>query len=828
MRFLSPRVLLLCVVLVLSGVIIWQVANFAMRYRGEPAGDVFRYGVDDSSAHGWNMRNVTSGWVFSEATDAPVQVTLLADGVSVRQVQATRERRDVAAAFPLVERATFPGFEFVLSMREYPHGRYHSRLRFEDDKGNVAEIDAPMVENAAPLGKALAQSARMLNPEYVDVRVWAWHPSAIAHVEVAGVALEHQGEGVLPPDFTYPLFPDNTGAMTRTKGSMYAGRVPAELFDQGYTLVQAEVTAKDGSTGRVPVSLLWRGDVTQKQPKARCAGMPFTLYYPVGNGFFEQQVDQLLTLQQMLSAPCVHVGVRARVEYLRTTKGAEGDYQFDADFSRDKLKAGGKEMSGMALNALLALAKKHQLPLMITLDGGVWADSKFPSEWDAVDYLEQDAQLVQWNEQGHAPEDDALSDLPGSHASPQLARMMTLNHANTRYRTLKQRNLQAAVRIITQWQAENPQLDVRINLDPDQYINPWFFGQHWFDYNPHTIAQFKDWLENTGIYAKTGSLYGQGLHPATTAFEPPRGALDGSKEYQLWIQFKRHLVATHTADLARWAHEAGMAVERIYTSQGVNESSIAIAHNDSAQDWTDQSGSSLQGAVSPHAQLGVILYGKTARNEGLTRRDEPLFAQFRALSPAWGVVEMHPATLAFADTMPSAAIAYNTMQQLGHYGAVFLSPMWGGLMGDQQVNPEHFRAYDVMEGSPFEYALFDWLHESRDVPVGGVLYAFGNAQIHSDDGWLATHGTLRAEDGVLHITPDTSGDARITLPALPHDTPSPQWLTLIFTHNAPAVTLNAIACERTENQARCRWKGAESMPVLHIKSPATLERAFLY
>ncbi len=103
-------------------------------------------------------------------------------------------------------------------------------------------------------------------------------------------------------------------------------------------------------------------------------------------------------------------------------------------------------MTGMPLHELLQLAVRRHAPLLVSLDGGVWADAAFSMpDHDVVDVLEQDPRTVQWNQHGRPEEDDALSALPGSYDSPQLARMMSLNRFNTRFLAYKKRNLQAAV-----------------------------------------------------------------------------------------------------------------------------------------------------------------------------------------------------------------------------------------------------------------------------------------------------------------------------------------------------------------------------------------------
>ena len=40
-----------------------------------------------------------------------------------------------------------------------------------------------------------------------------------------------------------------------------------------------------------------------------------------------------------------------------------------------------------------------------------------------------------------------------------------------------------------------------MNLDPDTYLNPFFEEKQWYDYNPGTLRQFRQWLAGSGPYA---------------------------------------------------------------------------------------------------------------------------------------------------------------------------------------------------------------------------------------------------------------------------------------------------------------------------------------
>ena len=96
--------------------------------------------------------------------------------------------------------------------------------------------------------------------------------------------------------------------------------------------------------------------------------------------------------------------------------------------------------------------------------------------------------------------DDHLAHLPGSHASPELARALTLNVYARDVRRCKRRNLRQAAEALVRFMRDTPELLLGVNLDPDVYINPFFAEAQWYDYNPGTLRQFRHWLAGTGPY----------------------------------------------------------------------------------------------------------------------------------------------------------------------------------------------------------------------------------------------------------------------------------------------------------------------------------------
>ena len=737
-------------------------------------------------------RNLISGWAV--AGRVPVKIRVLAQDKEMLVLLASNHRDDVAKVFPAWPQAATSGFEGVLPIHGLPRGRYDLRILFEDGKGHNSEIVGPQVINDLPFGKILAQHDKMMSPGAIELRAWLADEQGIraAYAETEtgtplGKMTLTKKEQLLSA-FSDPRFNrDKAGDAPLKEGDLYVLTVPFAAIPSGLQRLQVRVEDNVGNIAVLPGPL-----VLDKNPTARqtCSGEKLRVFYPGGAVDFRNNFRQLQELRDMTQGGCVEIGFRGRVEYMRTTKGKQTDYIFDPNFPERLRNRNGKGMTGESLSELLDTALRFRAPLMITLDGGVWADSKFAApDLDIVDMLEQDERAVQWNQFGKSEPDDALKKLAGATDSPELARMMSLNRYNRRFLDYKKRNLQAAVREIVKFNQTHPAHYVMINLDPDEYINPWFYLTQWYDYNPDTLRQYREWLFHLGPYANGGELAFSRHEPGLTladanrlanqswkdvsAIEPPRRSIDYSDQWQqLWTQFRRHLVARHYDDLAAWVVEAGLPPERIYTSQTFIQADVAVSITDRANGWNDQAGVSIEGAKPRQGHLGVILYGPGSRNEGKPRSGSSLIDNIRRTDPEWGVVEFHPATIAFPEKLPDHAESYATMQALINGGAHFLSPMWGSYVGDRMVHPNNFKAYDVMEGSAYEYQFVWWLRAMQAWPVGSLFYPFGNALVKSNDGWIPAAGT--------HLI-NGYGELRLTGEGEHIGLVSPQWETRYLT-----------------------------------------------
>ena len=728
--------------------------------------------VDTSEPIRWNGPNVVGGWAI--ARGGQVKVLMMAGDRELARADANRPRDDVFRIFNAWPQAARSGFEFNLSMRNLPRGRYPLKVRFEGPDGTHTDVAGPEVRNDEPLGKVTAVADRLVNPDAIALDAWVFSEDGVDSVTLGteeGITLGPMlavRRSVPLANFEHAASAGHGKASPL--GTVYRAQMATAALPLGIHRLAVLVTTSGKRTAMLPGPLVRMGPPLAEA----CDDRKRRLYYPGNHRAFKHAFPSMRSWRDLVSAGCLEVGIRGRVEYLRTTRGRNHDYVFEPDFPNAGRLKNGREMTGESLRSLLDLALKLKAPLLITLDGGVWADSAFSDpEIDVVDMLEEDERTVQWNQFGRSEADNALGDLAGSMDSPELSRMMSLNRFNTRFLDYKKRNLQAAVREIIRFSRAHPEIEVKINLDPDLYINPWFYLTQWYDYNPDTLRQFREWLFHLGPYGDGGRLALARQEPKITLqeasrlagkqfasldeVEPPRDAIDYADPWQqTWSHFRRHLVAQHYEDMATWAAEAGMPPSNIYTAQTFIVADVAVGVRGPATNWTDQAGVSIEGAKPTQGHLGTILYGPASRNMGKPRSGRSLIGNIRSVDPEWGAVEFHPAVIVQPEKLPTHEESYQTLLAIVNGGANFMSPMWGSRADDQRLHPEKFRAYDSMEGTAFEFQLAWWMLKLQQLPAGNLLFPFGNALVDSQDGWTGGTGTrILASRGRLQLNGDS-------------------------------------------------------------------------
>lgn len=487
----------------------------------------------------------------------------------------------------------------------------------------------------------------------------------------------------------------------------------------------------------------------------------------------------------------VKVGMRVQILYLRTTKGPTADYAFDPDFSPVH-KCGERTIAEDSLNSVMAYALAQRLPVLFTLNGGFWADAACDApQWDANDFLEQDPQNDQWNEKGEVMPDDYLKNQAGSINSPELGRGLTFNFYAEKNRRYKKRNLMQAAALIRDFSLKHPDLFVGITLDPDVYLNPFYEGKQWYDYNPGTLRQFQEWLRGAGPYEagrplaryrrkhplrldEVNALSGRTFRRWEDV-DPPRQFPVRVTQFWKdpwvgeWEHFRRHLVAQHYNELSQWLGEAGFSKPFVFSSQGFMAPGplidpFPVYMNSPAKNY-DTGGMSIEGSVPVNGHLGAILYGASAINQIRMEGTSSLFATFRQFDPDWAVVEYNTADLLEPAHLADFGTAYRSLRDIANYGGRFVSPMaWNGSPGGAAGKPG-FISYTSLRDSPLEEAIKNFMISHASLPRRARLWTFG-ASAHADaDGWTGAPGTtISPTTGALKLRWDSPHGGAIESP----------------------------------------------------------------
>ena len=629
---------------------------------------------------------------------------------------------------------------------------------------------------------------------------WALAADGIRSVDVRVGGRSYAATYGLPrPDVAAvrPGFPDNPASGFEISLDLTSVLAAGGNTRQGLEIVAVNTRGAETRLAQKTVVLLpatseWRATYeAQEIPAAR----PFYVLPGVSGVALgaTQELDE--TYRKYLS-PTFAIGMRVPVLYMRTTLGAAQDWRFDANWDIER-RCGARRIADDSLDAVLRHAREHQLPVLVTLNGGAWSDASCGvPEWDVTDHLEEDPNNCQWSNRNEVMADDYLKQLPGAQESPELGRLLTFNVYARNNRHYKKRNLQAAGRIIAAFARAHPELLVGVNLDPDNVLNPFFEEKQWFDYNPDTLKQFRHWLAGSGPYAGRGGRDVPDLRsyrratPLTLAevnrlsgrqwarwddVDPPREFPRAGKPFwedpwtHAWEVFRRHLVDLHYDELSQWLVDVGVPGDRIHTSQGFMGPAADVLpfaiRLDSPSKNYDTGGISIEGAVPRHGHLGATVYGPAAANAIRMETPDSLFATFSRFDPGWAIVETNTTDLRRPDELPDYARAYRMLREAFNFGARYVSPMaWNGSNGIFAGQPGYV-AYMAWRNTPFEDAMRDFAVSHAYVPLGTRLWTFGSPQFASDDDWTAeAPATLAAGKGFVELQAQSTA-ARLVSPA---------------------------------------------------------------
>lgn len=660
-----------------------------------------------------------------------------------------------------------------------------------------ATAPAAVAPAAPPVGAIDTPAGEAVVGPHIALSGWALARAGIRTVEIRieGLRLA-AATGIARPDVAQvePGYPDSARAGFEFVGDLTSHAGPANADRRTLTIVAIDKNGRE--------TILATKSVIEQTALTRWRDIPFaqrTPFYllPALSGIGLGAARGLADEYAYYVSSTLRTGLRVPILYLRTTKGPQSDYTFDPDWDIEH-RCGKRRIAEDSLNGSLELAAHEHLPLLVTLNGGIWADAACDApEFDINDRLEQDKANCQWNEKNEVMPDDVLKNLPGSQDAPELGRSLTFNVYARAVRHYKKRNLQAAAAYLVAYRKAHPDLWLGINLDPDTYLNPFFNETQWYDYNPGTLRQFREWLAGVGPYAgrpERGvpdlSRYRR-ARPLTLAqvsklagrtfarwqdVDPPRAfSRDPAHPFwndpwiREWELFRRHLVHLHYDELAHWLVEAGVPQERIWSSQGFMAPSsgampFAVSLDSPVKNY-DSGGMTVEGSKPRDGHLGAILYGASAVNDIPMENGLTLFATLARIDPQFAVVEFNTADLRDPKTQPSYVAAYRALRDLWNSGARFVSPMaWNGSNGRYAGAPDYV-TFTAWRNTPLEDAARDFLLSRADLPLGTRLWTFGTPHHADDDGWTAERGTVARTPGALRVTPDAEGLVRLLSPA---------------------------------------------------------------
>jgi len=695
--------------------------------------------------------------------------------------KSTRRRRRIAAAIVIVA-------ALGIAARSTWQHRSHSA---------PAPHLAPSSQTAsAPIGAVDAPTSELIVGTAARVSGWALDSAGIRGVEIRVDGRPYTARyGIARPDVAgvKPGYPDSAGSGFAFEGDF----APLTLQRHELAIVATSRTGNEAVLGRkglVPNAALeeWRALYVQRHAYRAPPFYVIPALSAIGLG----GADELDTAYAGYLSPTFKIGMRVPIAYLRTTLGPAQDWVFDPDWDIER-RCGDKRIAEDSLSATIAHAIAHNLPVLFTLNGGIWASSACDApDWDVSDHLEQDVANCQWNSENQVMPHDYFKRLSGSADAPDLARSLTFNVYAAQNRHYKRRNLQATARIVMQFAHDHPQLFIGISLDADTYLNPFFNEKQWYDYNPGTLRQFRDWLRVSGPYTgrtTTGvpdlSRYRR-KHPLSLAevrklsgrpwrtwdeVDPPRSFPREGKPFwedpwtHEWEVFRRHLVQLHYEDLSRWLVDVGVPKSRIYASQGFiapYPTAFPFAlHIESPSKNYDTGGMSVEGAIPRDGHLAAIIYGKGAENDMRVEGGGNLFATFHQMDPGWAVGEFNTADFRTPKELPSYAMGYRALREMFNYGARFASPMaWNGSNGNF-AGQSGYVSYTAWRNTPLEDAMRDFAVAHAFVPFGTRLWSFGSSRYSDSDGWNTSAGaTLTAGPGYIDVMP-RDGKASLDSPA---------------------------------------------------------------
>ncbi|OAQ72037.1 f5/8 type C domain-containing protein [Pochonia chlamydosporia 170] len=346
------------------------------------------------------------------------------------------------------------------------------------------------------------------------------------------------------------------------------------------------------------------------------------------------------------------------------------------------------------LDYVLGLAESLNLPVLIHANNGRWADcctSNSDGGWN-------DALLDHIAAQGNTTMQDSSGKSLFQHDGG--GNYFSLSRYNTFYRDYKKRNVQASMTRLANWAKQHKDLFVGVSLDSET-----IFPSDSADHNPLAIQEWRDWLQNTGLYGPSGDFFGHGRVPAFTsitdfnsatgqtfsswsAVTPPSSITAGNPFSEEWQRFRITLIRHSVSDETLWIAEAGIPRNLIYGHQTPGLQFYAFADD-------------LPTSTAANGASGYTAYGRAPLDFGSV--DNPLRADG---TNNFGLFELNPLS-------SDPQFAYDTILTLFNDGAKVICPN----AFENVTNKDQYSLFDSpTTGDTWGNALVKFLKDHGNTP----------------------------------------------------------------------------------------------------------------
>jgi hypothetical protein len=252
------------------------------------------------------------------------------------------------------------------------------------------------------------------------------------------------------------------------------------------------------------------------------------------------------------------------------------------------------------LIAKLTLANTTNTPILFHMNGGNWGQggSKNP----VIQSMRENVSNCQWDQNNVC---HPIKYNPGPND-----RFWCFAPVSD-WEIFRERNIKQALDIIFNWWQNNPDLLVGFSTDSEIHLNYHKFTEvnegnytSYFDYNPSTIAQYRDWAKANWTLAEYNSKC-KTNYASWEEVDAPRNkdvvGKIGNIWWETWTDFRIWHVKEAGLRQCRWIHEMGFPRELIWHHQILSEP----GDKESRYVRCDP----IETAINPYCNVGITRYG---------------------------------------------------------------------------------------------------------------------------------------------------------------------------------------------------------------------------